>query len=215
MADGSFKTVYPKVGKISLDAAGIRALHSKITALSEQLGLSALPPEQMAVLAAQVSPARFERADIAQRFLTECPEYGDAKQWQELSETDAALGELIVLVDPIIALVEQALAGTLGELSQLTGRIERTADEMDKDPKAQGETSAFHVADVERARMEGTVAALRQRLEAHRAGGEEAAADAKIEAQRALGARRLKEGADPQRLLDKEPTVVRRKKEQE
>lgn len=192
-----------------LDAKAIRAISDKVTRMPTQLTLFSPPKEDLAGLAQRSSPHRFERADIAERFFTERPERGDAKVWREATEKDAALGEVVVLVDALTDWAERALVATLVELSEMTGRIEKSADALRGDPKALGEVSAFQVADLERARMDQSAEGLRDRVSGHLDEGAAEARRMEAEDQRAVSARRL-QAADPQRLVA-EPLKVKKK----
>lgn len=205
MADNPYYSlIYPNSTPsrflVNKDEKSIRAITDKITPLSGRLALDPPPKEQMATLARLASPARFERADIMIRFLSERPERGDVKFWQEAMRKDVALGELVTLVEPLIDVVEQAAAAALEEVSGFTGSIERATDRLKEDPKTVGEVSPFLVADVERQAMDEEAASLRARVNAHTEGGAAQAKLAADEDQRVVAARRLKD-ADPQRLL--------------
>lgn len=206
MADNPYyNLIFPKSARstpfqLNKDEKGIRDITDKIAPLAQRLKLDPPPAEQVATLARLASPMRFERADIMVRFLRERPERGDAKFWQEATEKDLAIGELVELVEPLMDVVEQAAAGALGNVSHLTGLIERTVDRLKHEIKNVGDMSPFLVADTERERMDEEVARVRDRINAHTEGGVAQAQLTAEEDQRAVAAQRLKE-ADPQRLL--------------
>lgn len=214
-----YRIVYPQSApglpiKVDADGTTLRSIADKISPMAVRLTLASPPKEDLAHLSQQASPYRFERADIAARFLAERPERGDARLWQEATEKDAALGELVVLLDPFIEWTEQALAVTLAELSGLTGRIERTVDRLDQDKDALGDTSAFHVADLERERIEQTLATTRKRIEEHLERGAQAVQRSAQKDLQDVAARRLK-GADPERIIGTDKALKLKKKTEE
>lgn len=215
--DNYFKIVYPSGGtevelEVSVDAEALRRMGQVVTLMPAKLKLGLVPREELPALSQKASPHRFERADIAARFLTARPERGDAKFWTVAAEKDAALGEAVVLVDPLVEWSDDALAVTLAKLSGFTGSIERTVDKIDAEPGGMGETSAFRVADLERDRLDADVASLRERVEGHLAGGEAQAQGAALEDRRELAKKVLKD-VDPRRLLQTKHTVKSKKGE--
>lgn len=208
--DVLFSIVYPNSApglprQVDADSKTIRAVVNEVDQLRARLTLAAPDKGDLAGLAQEASPLRFERTDLAARFVRESPRHGDAKFWQEAGDKDAALGGVRVALGPFMEAVEQALAVTLAKLSERTGSIERTVDVLKQDPANATEVSPFLVADEERLRIDETVAGSRARAQDHRTRGDEEAARSDAQAQREVGARDLLE-ADPQRLLQTKAT---------
>lgn len=202
--DALYQIVYPNSApglqvKVTVDATTLRGLVSKVSPISERLTLTSPPKEDLSQLSRQASPLRFERADIAVRLLTLHPELGDLQLWRDATEKDAGLGELVVLLEPTIEWTDRALAATLAEMSVMTGRIERTVDRMDKEGPP-GYTPGFHVADLERARIDEAVATARARISDVAAHGAEQNQQASVADQRDVAKRQLMD-ADPGRML--------------